>query len=74
MYMYLSRYHYPLTHRAIRRERVRCNRERRWELQSSATLRVELRGLNVDYNLIELRRRGLVLPASGRKPECVAKE
>jgi len=60
--MYLSQYHYPLTRRAIRRERVRCNRERRWELQSSTALRVELRDNSVGHNLAELRRRGFVLP------------
>ena len=64
MYLYLSQYHYPLTHRAIRRDRVRRNLERRWELQSSATLRAELREHDVRYNLIELRRSGFVLPES----------
>lgn len=66
MYLYMSLYqypyHYPLTHRSIRRERVCCNRERRWELQSSATLRAELREHAVRYNLTELRRSGFVLP------------
>lgn len=66
MYLYMSLYqypyHYPLTHRSIRRERVCCNRERRWELQSSATLRAELREVAIHHNLVVLRMRGFVLP------------
>ena len=64
MNLYMSQYHYPLTHRAIRRERARLNRERRWELQSSAALRAEIRAHTICFNLMVLRRGGFVLPES----------
>ena len=60
--LYMSQYHYPLTRRAIRRERVHTNRERRCTLQIDHVLRTEFRKQAISHNLAELRHRGFVLP------------
>ena len=65
MYMYLSRYHYPFTHRGARqkrKERVRRNHRRRYERQYMPECRAQYRLVVIHHNLVVLRKRGFVLP------------